>query len=176
MATSDSMKIFKAVVDELGSSLKPSGFKYLKSKREATRQGKLFEHSVTFSSSRSINSLDGHIHLEIRATAWSEEFGEFRRSNGIDLPINEACLFGTTIENIFIEAPPYIRYDIGYENERAGIVQSIENVLNEKVLKAFDLIESPEALESFLQSNKIPALEAFNAREDYFDFIRTKIA
>ena len=176
MATSESMKIFKVVVDELGSSLKPYGFKYLKSKRSATRQGVLFEHSVTFSSSRSINSIEGHIHLEIRATALSEDFGEFRRSKGIELPINEACLFGTTIENLLVEAPPYIRYDIGNEHERPRIIQSIHSVLSDEVLKVFDLIESPEALESFLQSNKLPALYEFNAKEDYFDFINSKIA
>ena len=79
MPVSESMKIFKVVCDRLGLFLEGQGFKYLKSKRMASRKGKLFDHIITFSSSRSINSLEGHIHLEVRAMACSEKFGIFRK-------------------------------------------------------------------------------------------------
>ena len=168
------MKIFKSVVDELGSSLEQYGFKYKKTTRTALRNGRLFKHTITFGSSRSINSLEGHIHLEVRAMACSDEFGDYRRSKGIDLPINENCIFGSTIENLFIQAPPYIRYDVGDEKERSSVIHNIKKVFKEKVLMAFDLIESPQELEKFLQHNQFPVLDSFNTISDYFDFINYK--
>src|SRR2546428_474138 len=111
MAVSESFKIFKSACDQLGAGLAPHGFKYRKSKRDVWRQGRLFEHSVTFGTSRSINWLRGHVHLEVRALAWSTTLADYRQKAGITLPYNEAALFSTTIENIFHPAPPYVRYD-----------------------------------------------------------------
>lgn len=175
MPISESMKIFTGACDRLGIVLEQQGFKYLKSKRSATRKGILFDHVIAFSSSRSINSLEGHIHLEVKAMAFSEEYGNLRREKGIDIPFHESLLFGSTIENIFTRPPPYIRYDLGNVQERELVLNNIEIVLLEQVMKAFLLIESPHELERFLEKNDFPAMEHFNAVNDYFSYIKTRI-
>src|SRR5436305_795373 len=125
MAVTPSMQIFRLACDELGSLLKPYGFKYAWSKRSARRQGGLFEHFVSFGTSRSVNSLPGHVHLEVRASAWSTALADYRGQAGITLPINEAVLFGITIENIFTPAPPYVRYEIGDPLGRDEVMATI---------------------------------------------------
>ncbi|MBD3309486.1 hypothetical protein GF348_24115 [candidate division KSB3 bacterium] len=168
MAPSESLKIFRQACDGLGAVLTGEGFTYRKSKRDARRQGALFEHIITFGTSRSINALPGHIHLEVRALAWSTELAAYREKAGISLPINEAVLFATTIENIFHPAPPYIRYDIGDPNSRADILQKVEVVLLGDVLRAFDLVESPGALRTAVDDGAMPCLSQAAIR-DYFD-------
>jgi hypothetical protein len=167
MATSESMRIFRSACDTLADELRPHGFTYRKSKREVWRQGALFEHSVTFATSRSVNSLPGHVHLEVRASVWSAALADYRRKAGIELATNEAFLFSTTIENIFRPAPPYVRYDIGDPVTRADVLARITRVLRAEVLRAFDLIESPSALRQAVNSGGIPCLEEDDVR-DYF--------
>jgi hypothetical protein len=167
MALTPSMQIFRLACDELGILLKPYGFKYTWSKRSARRQGVLFEHFVTFGTSRSINSLPGHVHLEVRAGAWSTALADYRSQAGITLSINEAVLFATTIENIFKPAPPYVRYDIGDPKRRREVMNTIIRVLKTDVLGAFDLVESPSALRAALDAESIPCLSDENIR-DYF--------
>ena len=170
MPKSESMAIFRVAADGLGAMLTERGFTYRKTNREAKRDGEMFEHSISFRTSRSLNSIPGHVELEVRATAWSEPFGDHRRANGIDLPINEACLFDCPIENIFKKAPPYIRYNIGNPSERSDVIRSIESTLVEEVLPVFGLIESPERLKEHLAQSSIPCLEDFDAQADYFSY------
>ncbi len=174
MPTTESMKVFRSACDQLGKVLEASGFEYRKSRREARRNGRLFDHLINFRTSRSINSLEGHVHLEVTATAWSEAFGVYRRAKGVDLPINEACLFDTPIENIFQEAPPYIRYDIGDEDERPIVLATIRQVLNEQVLMVFDMIEAPGQLRRYLDSHQVPCLDPFSSARDYFGFVQSE--
>ncbi len=110
MAISESLKVFRSACGVLGNALQEKGFEYRSTKREARRQGKLFEHIITLGTSRSVNSLPGHIELEVRALAWSDGLASYREKAGISLPTNKGFLFATTIENIFHPAPPYIRY------------------------------------------------------------------
>jgi hypothetical protein len=127
----------------------------------------LFQHIVTFGTSRGINSLPGHVHLEVRALAWSEALADYRRNAGIKLPINEAVLFGTTIENIFQPAPPYVRYDIGDPMKREEVLAGIKHVLEGDVLRAFALVESPRALHDAIAAGSILCLTEV-AILDYF--------
>jgi hypothetical protein len=129
MAKSRSLQTFQLACDELGAFLKPFGFTYRRSQRESRRQGRLFEHFITFRTSRSINSLCGHVHLEVSASAWSTRLADYRHRTGISLPINEAVLFGATIENVFRPAPPYVRYDIGDPQARDGVLKGIMQAL-----------------------------------------------
>jgi hypothetical protein len=158
MATSESMRVFRDACDALAGALTPHGFTYLKSKREVWRQGTLFKHSVTFGTSRSINSLPGHVHLEVRASAWSTALADYRRKSGIVLPINAAVLFSTTIENVFRPAPPYVRYDVGDPEVRADVLAGIAGILRSEVLRAFDLVESPRALREAIDAGGLPCL------------------
>lgn len=175
MAISPSLAAFKKACDDLGAVLVSLGFKYKKSKREAVRQGGLFEHTVSFGTSRSINSLPGHVHLEVRATAWSEALGEYRRSAGIRLPINEAALFDTTIENLFRPAPPYLRYDIGDVDTRDEVIAGITRVIRTEVVRVFELVENPDLLRRTLDSEPIPCLVP-EAVRDYFACFGTDTA
>ena len=167
MPVSPSLQIFRNACDELGEVLQAHGFKYRKSRRDCRRQGSLFEHVVTFGTSRSINSLPGHVHLEVTALAWSEALADYRRKAGIKLPINEAVLFGTTIENIFHPAPPYVRYDIGDPEPRGEVLSGIKRVLEGDVLRVLQLVEAPNALHDALEADSIPCLTE-NAIRDYF--------
>ena len=167
MAKPASMCVFQNACDALAGVLTPLGFTYRKSKREAWRQGKMFEHSVTFGTSRSVNSLPGHVHLEVRAMAWSTALGDYRRRAGIELPINEAVLFSTTVENIFRPAPPYVRYDVGDPDTRAEVIARIAGVLRTEVLRAFDLVESPSELRKATNAGSLPCLIPEEIR-DYF--------
>jgi hypothetical protein len=168
MPISESMRIFRLACDELGEVLRASGFAYRKSKRDARRQGTLFKHVVTFGTSRSVNSLQGHVELEVRAMGWSTALGDYRRNAGITLGVNEASLLRSTIENIFHPAPPYIRYDIGDPATRRDVLARITKILRTDVLRAFDLIESPIALREALDAGPIPGLSDEDVR-DYFD-------
>lgn len=167
MATSESMRVFRGACDTLAAVLTPHGFTYRKSKRETRRQGTRFEHSVTFITSRSVNSLAGHVHLEVRATTWSTALAEYRQRAGINLPINEAVLFSIDVENIFRPAPPYVRYDVGDPGTRADVLAGIAEVLRTDVLRAFDLVESPGALRASIDAGRLPCLTA-EAIRDYF--------
>ena len=167
MATSESMRIFRAACDTLAAVLIPHGFTYRKSKREIWRQGALFEHYVNFGTSRSGNSLPGHVHLEVRATAWSPALAEYRQNAGIQLPINEACLFSITIENIFRPAPPYVRYDVGDPATRGDVQAAIADILRTDVLRAFELVESPSALHESIKAGQLPCFDP-EAIRDYF--------
>lgn len=167
MPKTESMRVFRAGCDTLAAVLTPHGFTYWKSKREVWRQGALFEHYVEFRTSRSINSLPGHVHLEVCAMAWSTELAEYRHEAGIELPINEACLFGITIENIFRPAPPYIRYDVGDPETRGEVLAGIANVLRTEVLRVFELVESPSALRQSIEAGELPCFTP-DAVRDYF--------
>jgi hypothetical protein len=167
MAMSKSMRLFRGACDALAGVLTPHGFTYRKSKREVWRQGALFEHSVTFGTSRGVNSLAGHVHLEVRATAWSTALADHRRRRGIELPVNEAVLFSTTIENIFRPAPPYVRYDVGDPGARADVLARIGGALRTEALRAFDLVETPRALRAAIDSGALPCLGEEGVR-DYF--------
>jgi hypothetical protein len=90
MATTPSMQVFNAACDRLASLMKPHGFACRKSKRDLRRPGKLFEHIITFGTSRSINSIPGSVHLEVSAIVWSTRLAEYRKREGISLPVNEA--------------------------------------------------------------------------------------
>lgn len=92
---------------------------------------------------------------------------EYRRKAGITLPINEAVLFETTIENIFHPAPPWVRYEIGDATTRRDILDGIVRVLRNDALRAFDLVESPDALRNVLRAESIPCLSE-DAIRDYF--------
>ncbi len=167
MATSDSMQVFQDACHTLAAKLTPYGFKYRKSKLDLRRQGPLFEHVVMFGTSRSINSLPGHVHLEVRAMASSPRLADYRRAAGIELPFNAAFLFDTTAENVFRPAPPYIRYDVGDPHTRGAVLAGIASILCTEVLRAFDLIESPSALQEMVNAGGIPGLDAEGVR-DYF--------
>ncbi len=171
MATSESMKVLKSVCDDLGGSLDKYGFKYRKTNRVATRSGRLCEQSIYFGTSRSINSLDGHVHLEVRAKALNEDFGSFRRESGIELPINERVIFNAPIENLFREAPPYIHYDIGDEDERPKIIHKIKTLFEIEVMKMFDLVDSPSILKEYIKNERIPCLEPYNSIDHYLKFV-----
>ena len=171
MAKSESMKVLKSVCDDLGRSLEKYGFKYRKTNRVATRSGRLCDQSIYFGTSRSINSLDGHVHLEVRAKALSEEFGSFRRDIGIELPINERVIFNAPIENLFREAPPYIHYDIGDEGERPKIISQIKTLFESEVMHMFDLVDSPSALRDYVKKERIPCLDPYNSIEHYLKFV-----
>lgn len=161
------MHIFRNVCDTLAAVLTPLGFTYRKSKREVWRRGTLFEHYVNFGTSRSINSLPGHIHLEVRAMAWSTALAEHRLRAGINLPINGAVLFSTTIENIFYPAPPYVRYDVGDSETRSDVLARIAQVLRNEVLCVFELVESPSALRESIDAGVLPCFVP-EAIRDYF--------
>lgn len=167
MATSPSMQVFRLACDELGGFLKGHGFKYLRSKRGSTRQGRLFEQIVGFGTSRSVNSLVGQIALDVRATAWSEKLAAYRKKAGISLPINGAVLFSIDIENIFHPAPPYVRYDIGDPNTRAHVLEGIQTVLQRDVLRAFAIVEEPGELRAAVKGKLLPCLTE-EAIRDYF--------
>jgi hypothetical protein len=122
---------------------------------------------VTFGTSRSVNSLPGRVHLEVRATAWSIVLADYRQKAGIELPINEAVLFSTTIENLFRPAPPYVRYDIGDAAARAEVLARVAEVLRTEVLRAFDMAESPPALREAVDSGAVHCLGEEGVR-DYF--------
>src|SRR5262249_48664090 len=85
MAMSRSMRVFREVCDALAEGITPHDFTYRKSKREVWRRGALFEHFVNFGTSRSVNSLSGHVHLEVRATAWSTGVADYRRVDRLAL-------------------------------------------------------------------------------------------
>lgn len=167
MPVSPPLQIFRAACDELGNALEANGFKYRKSRRDARRQGKLFEHIVTFGTSRTNTSMPSHVHLEVRAIAWSTALAQYRRKVGIELPVNEAVLFGTEIENIFHPAPPYVRYEIGDATTRRNVLDGIVQVLRTDVLRAFELVESPDTLRDALRRESIPSLSQDTIR-DYF--------
>jgi hypothetical protein len=178
MAKTESMRVFLAACDTLAAVLTPHGFTYRKSKREVWRQGALFEHYVNFSTSRSINSLPGHVHLEVWAMAWSTALAEYRRQAGIELPTNEACLFAIDIENIFRPAPPYVRYDVGDPETRGEILVRIAEVLRTEVLRTevlrvFELVESPSALRESIQARELPCFSP-EAVRDYFTYFGTE--
>lgn len=168
MALSESQQIFRNACDILGAALTTQGFIYRKSSRDARRQGKLFEHIVTFGTSRSINALPGHVQLEVRAIAWSDALAAYREKNRIVLPVNKAVLFGITIENIFHPAPPYIRYDIGDPATREDTLKAIGEVLLSDVMRAFALVESPAQLREVVKAQAMPCLSEAAIR-DYFD-------
>ena len=168
MPASTSMTIFRDSMDRLGETLSEHGFEYRKSKRTAKRIGQMFDHAITFSTSRSINSIPGHIHFEVKAFAWSEKFGEFRRNQGLDLPINEACLFDCPIENIFKQPPPYIRYD---DSERDKILGQVEDILMGDVLTIFELTETPDRLQEQHSENSIACLEPFDTANHYLSYV-----
>lgn len=157
MAKSPSMQVFQMACDHLGTFLKTYGFKYLKSKRNCTRQGSLFEHVIGFGTHRSTNALGG-VALDVHAEAWSKQLADYRHKAGIDLPINEAVLFGTDIENIFHPAPPYVRYDIGDPRTRDEILTNIKTVLQRDVLRAFDIVEDPLAFRGAVKAKLLPCL------------------
>ena len=161
------MRAFRDACDALAGVLTPHGFTYRKSKREVLRQGARFQHSVTFGTSRSVNSLPGHVHLEVRATAWSTVLADYRRRIGMELPINEAVVFSTTIENIFRPAPPYVRYDVGDLGTRADVLARIAGVLRTEVLRGFEVVESPAALREAVESGAFPCLGEKDIR-NYF--------
>lgn len=165
MATTESMRVFRASCDTLAAVLTPHGFTYRKSKREVWRQGALFEHYVNFATSRSVNSLPGNVHLEVRAMAWSMALAEYRQQVGINLPINEACLFSITIENIFRPAPPYVRYDVGDPETRGEVQAGIAEVLRTDVLRVFRLVESPSELREFIEAGQIPCFSPDSVRD-----------
>ncbi len=167
MAISESMRVFQDVCDALAVVLTPYGFTYRKSKRVVWRQGALFEHHVNFGTSRSVNSLPGHVHLEVTTMAWSTALAEYRQLAGIKLPINGAALFSTTIENIFQPAPPYVRYDVGDPGTRSEVLAGIANVLRTEVLRVFELVESPSELRERIDAGTIPCLVP-EAIRDYF--------
>jgi hypothetical protein len=169
MSKSPSLQIFQDSCETIAQSLIPNGFKYLKSKRQSQRQGLIFEHIITFATSRSINSIPGNVHLNITAMACSQALADYRQAAGISLSTNESFLFYTPIENIFQPAPPYIRYDIGDPQLRPTIINHINQVLRQDVLRFFELIESPEALRSALKSESIPSLSQ-DAIRDYFAY------
>jgi len=168
MMRSESQKIFRNACDILGDILAAQGFTYRKSKRDARRPGTLFEHIVTFGTSRSINALLGRVQLEVRAIAWSDELAAYRDKSGLSLPINTAVLFGITIENIFHPAPPYIRYDIGDPAIREDTLEAIRKVLLSDVMRAFELVESPTQLRDVVKAQAMPCLSEAAIR-DYFD-------
>ncbi|WP_370979744.1 hypothetical protein [Agaribacterium sp. ZY112] len=172
MGISETRKIYKSACDRLGNSLENYGFKYRKTKSSAIRSGRQFDNIVSFKSSRHNSAELGYIHLEVRAMAWSEEFGDFRRSLGVNLPINENCLFGKPIENLFIPAPPYIKYDIGDDQQRELILSNIERILEEQVLLMFDLVESPSDLYEYLEENQIPCIEEYDSLDHYKKYMK----
>ena len=90
-----------------------------------------------------------------------------RQQAGIKLPINEACLFDITIENIFRPAPPYVRYDVGDPETRSEVQAGIAEVLRTDVLRAFELVESPSALRERIEAGQLPCF-APEAVRDYF--------
>ncbi len=167
MAKSESMQVFQSACDSLAGVLTPHGFTYRKAQRKAQRQSTLFEHIVTFGTSRSVNSLPGHIQLEVRALAKSTALADYRREAGIVLSINDAVLFSTTIENVFRAAPPYIRYDVGDSKTRADVLAHIEEVLRTDILRAFALVESPRDLREVIDAGAVPCLVP-EAIRDYF--------
>lgn len=167
MATSRSMQVFRDACDQLAGALTPHGFKYRKSKRQLFRQGTLFEHRVTFGTSRSVNSLPGHVHLEVWATAWSTALADYRKKERIKLPTNEAVLFGAPIENLFRPAPPYIWYDVGDPKERTAVLARVTAVLRTEVLRAFEIVESLAAFRKAVESKAMPCIEE-NASRDFF--------
>ena len=167
MARSASMQVFQDACDALAGVLTPHGFIYRKAKRDVWRQGTLFEHAVTFGTSRSVNSLPGMVHLEVRALAWSSALADYRARVGIELPVNEAFLFDPPIENLFRPAPPYIRYDVGDPAARDAVLAHVAEILRTEVLRAFHLIESPTALREAIDSGMLPCLGETDVR-DYF--------
>ncbi len=174
MAKSASMRVFEIACATLAVELTPHRFVYRKSHRELRREGRLFEHLVTFSTSRSINSIPGHIHLEVRATAWSEELALYRKQAGIKLPVNEAVLFSTTLENIFRPAPPYVRYDIGDEETRDATLARIAVVLRTEALRAFELVESPLHLKKAVEAGEMPGIDEEGVRDCFAWFDATE--
>jgi hypothetical protein len=163
---SQSRQIFQNACIELGELLKTKGFKYLESQRQTRRQGNLFEHIITFNSSRSINSIPGNVHLEIKAMARSDQLESYRQAAGITLGTNESYLFETTIENIFHPAPPYIRYNLGDPQTHDQVMAGIKQILTGDVMLAFDLMESPSAWQKAIEANLLPGLSE-EAIRDY---------
>jgi hypothetical protein len=167
MARSKSSEVFLEVVAELVRVLTDLDFVYNKSKHTARRQGLLFEQQVTFSSSRSINSIPGNVHLEIKALAWSQTLANYRSEHGLNEVVNDGYFVGTTIENLFVAAPPYIRYNVGDPNTRAAVKEHISQVLQSEVLRFFTLIDSPDQLKESLSKQPIPSLSE-TAIQQYF--------
>jgi hypothetical protein len=162
---SQSKHVFQDACVELAAILKRNGFEYFARRRQAYRQGGLFEHIVIFNSSRSINSIPGNIHLEIKAMARSDKLGQYRQTRGITLATNENYLFDTIIENIFRPAPPYIRYDIGDPSTRQAVIQGIQQVLAVDVINAFDTMESPLSFAAAVKSQLFHCLSEAAIRD-----------
>jgi hypothetical protein len=108
--------------------------------------------------------------LNVHASAWSNQLADYRQKAGIDLPINEAVLFGTDIENIFHPAPPYVRYDIGDSRTRDEILTNIKAVLQQDVLRAFDIVEDPLAFRAAVSAKLLPCLWDEAIRDYYACF------
>ncbi len=166
------MEIFTDAYTHLSAFLQQHGFSFNRTRRISHRDGDLFRHSITFATLRSANSVQGTVMFEVRALASSEKLAEYRSANGIKLPINNAYLFGTTIENIYKPAPPYIRYNIGEEVTREKILLKIENILIEEVINFFSMIETPEKLVSAYKKAPIPCLEKFDAITHYVGLMK----
>jgi hypothetical protein len=65
MVMSESMRVFRDACDALAEGMTPRGFTYRKSKREVWRRGALFEHFVTFGTSRSVKKKRGQVRVRL---------------------------------------------------------------------------------------------------------------
>jgi hypothetical protein len=167
---SRSMQTFDDACRDIGASLAPFGFTYRSTKRRAFRRGPLFEHLVAFSTSRSINSIPGEVHLSVNALARSDDLAAYRRTIGWKPEHAEPYLFDIPIENILRDAPPYIRYSIGSSGSAAEVLAHVMHILSTEVLPFFDLLEDPAALRKATTQQRIPCLTS-EAIEHYAGFL-----
>lgn len=113
-----------------------------------------------------MNSLD-HILLEVRAMAWGSQLKTYREKAGKIVHTEKAVLFGSTIENLFHPAPPYIRYNIAGTSSRKIVLDSIATVLRNDVLRAFEIAEDPAAFRAAAEGKSMPCLIGRDV-QDYF--------
>jgi hypothetical protein len=169
------MQTFDEACNDVVATLVPHGFSYRKTKRRAFRQGNLFDHLVSFATSRTINSIPGQVHLSINALARSDELAAHRRTIGWRVENAEPYLFDVPIENIWRPAPPFIRYEVGASLDRGEVLAHIKQVLLSEVLPFFELIEQPAALQETLAKKDIPALSD-EAVQHYVGHLRSTVA
>lgn len=137
------------------SSLKKSGYKYLKSKGLISKKVGDLDYSIGFSSSARSNALENINIIIVNVGVENLEFGKWQQNQLNKYP--SGLIASSKIKNIFKSGPPYYDFDI-QENEdtRQKIVKELIELVENNAYKFFDICSDIELIFKYIE------LECFN--------------
>jgi len=108
-------EVREKAIREIYSSTSLESKGYRCTKKSIYLKSNQYKQTINFSSAISANRLDDVNIFDVRAYIIHEGFRKHRKEK---YNLDNGCIGGASIENLFVSGPPYISYDLGIKKEQ----------------------------------------------------------